>query len=366
MTEQELRSWLTLLMVPGVGPTRFRTLVEYFGSPDRVLKASSKGLSAVHGIDEKTATSISNFREQGDIDRQIKAIRRCNAKVITYRNDDYPQLLKEIYDPPPLLFVRGSLDPKDRFAVSIVGTRSPTPYGRLAAEKLSKGLSEKGITVVSGMARGIDSLVHRTVLASGGRTIAVLGCGVDITYPPENRGLRDSIIDQGAVVSEFTMGTGPDASNFPKRNRLISGLSLGVIVIEAGEKSGALLTVQSALEQNREIFAVPGNIDSAKSRGTNRLIKQGAKLVETVDDVIEELEAHLKPLIAPEKLVLVPEDLSHEEKLILENLGSEPKHIDKLTGEINLPAGQLLSILLSLELTGLVKQLPGKSFVRTF
>ena len=362
---EDLDSWLTLLNVPGVGPTRFRTLVQRFGTPEAVLSASLNDLLSIPRMDRKTAEAIRTYRDDAWLDKQRMAIDGNQVQIISSLDADYPQPLAQIYDPAPLLFVKGALEAGDMHAIAIVGSRSSTTYGKLVTEKIAAGLVEHGITVVSGMARGIDSIAHKEAIAHGGRTIAVFGCGVDVVYPPEHVKLRESIIQHGAIISEFPMGTKPDAPNFPRRNRLISGLSLGVIVIEAGERSGALLTSGYALSQNREVFAVPGNVGAPKSQGTNRLIKQGAKLVESVEDVLEELQSVLGkqpelPLATP-----IPEDLSPYEAAILEVLTREPKHIDKISAETNLAPSSALSALLMLELAGLVKQLSGKMFVRT-
>lgn len=360
---EDLDSWLTLLNVPGVGPTRFRSLVEKLGTPRAALSASVADLSSVPRIDRKTAEAIRSCRDDTWLYEQLKAIERHQVRVIPFVDQDYPQPLTRIYDPPPLLFVKGALQPGDAVALAVVGTRSASAYGRLVTQRLVAGLVQHDITVVSGMARGIDSIAHQEAFTRGGRTLAVLGCGVDVVYPPEHAKLRESVIQHGAVLSEFPMGTKPDASNFPRRNRVISGLCLGVVVVEAGRRSGALLTAGYAVNQNREVFAVPGNVGAVKSQGTNRLIKQGAKLVEDIDDIVVELRAVLGE--QPElPFGPVPDDLSASERAVLDVLDAQPKHIDKISADANLDPSAALSALLNLELAGPVKQLSGKMFVR--
>ena len=363
MFPDDLRAWLALSNVPGVGPGRFRALLSKFGSPEETLRASFKALCAVPGVDEKTASAIKVHPDEAWLDNQIKVMQKAGADVISYESPSYPERLREIYDPPPMLFVKGTLQAEDARSVAIVGSRMATPYGRAIAEEVAGELAGRGICVVSGMARGIDSAAHRGALSKGGRTLAVLGCGVDVLYPPENHRLREAIIEGGVLLSEFPMRTEPESTNFPKRNRLISGLSLGVVVVEADERSGALLTAQHAVDQNREVFAVPGNITVPQSRGPNRLIKGGAKLVQTVDDILEELEGQLGGLTGRSPAKAIPADLSDEEGTVLQMLSSEPKHIDTISAETGVPVQQALSILLSLELAGLVRQLPGKMFV---
>ena len=256
---RDLKAWLTLNAIPGIGPARFRSLLNTFGSPERILGAKARELLSVPGVDERTAEAIGLKQDHRFVERQLELIEKYNVVVATYQDPGYPENLKKIYDAPPVLFVRGTLTEKDRYAVAIVGSRTPSDYGKLVAERLSRDLTEKGMTVVSGMARGIDTIGHRSCLAGGGRTIAVLGCGVDVVYPAENRRLMDKIIESGAVVSEFPMETKPEGPHFPRRNRIISGLSLGVVVVEAGEKSGALFTAEFALNQNRAVSAMSEN-----------------------------------------------------------------------------------------------------------
>ncbi len=293
-------------------------------------------------------------------------MQKNGVELLTFKDGDYPRNLLAIYDPPPFLFVKGKLTEEDQSAVAIVGCRSASSYGKTITESIATELARNGITVVSGMARGIDSIGHLSALKEHGRTIAVFGSGLDVIYPPEHRRLAERISSSGALVSEFFLGTRPEAPNFPRRNRLISGLSLGVVVVEAGAKSGALLTANCALEQNREVFAIPGNLWSQKSEGTNRLIKQGAKLVTSVEDILEELPIALRggklSSLAAREADLP--DLSQGEKGIFKLISDEPRHIDRIATDASVSVWDALSLLLSLELKGLVKQLSGKMFIR--
>ncbi len=355
---------LRLSCVPGVGPQRLRALVGHFHSAAAVLAASAKELSRVPGIDRTTSAQISAFQDNGFAEQQVDLIEKSGARMVTYWDDDYPPYLKQVYDAPPTLFVKGAIEDRDQFGIAVVGSRSPSTYGRAAAAKLASELSQRGLTIVSGLAHGVDAIAHKSALDSGGRTIAVLGSGLDKVYPAENTHLFGRIAETAAVVSEFPMGTLPDRPNFPRRNRLISGLSLGVIVVEAGERSGALITASMALEQNREVFAVPGNIDSRRSVGCNNLLKEGAQVVTCSDDVIAVLAPQLRPILhaAPSQPVDVP--LTREEASVVAMLSNEPMHIDRIAKESNNTTGQALSILLSLELKNVVKQHPGKLFAR--
>jgi len=290
-------------------------------------------------------------------------------------DEHYPAWLRAIPDPPPVLYCDGSLEPGDRQAVAIVGSRQATPYGLRVTDALARELSRLGFTIVSGFARGIDAAAHRAALASGGRTVAVLGCGLDVDYPSGHASLRTEIAGSGAVLTEFAPGTAPFATNFPRRNRIISGLALGVVVVEAAEDSGSLITARLALEQGREVFAVPGPIDAPTSRGPHGLLKQGAKLVETVDDIVEELLPQLETMRTPLSQDFVatgagrrrpfapkPPDLSPEEQVVLRVIGREPRHLDDLTEQSRLPAAEVTRILLGLELKALVHQLPGQQY----
>jgi DNA processing protein len=359
----ELYYWVALNTVPNVGQIRFVSLVKHFGSPQKVLEASVREISKVEDVGEITASCIKGQVNYKEAERQVKAFEKSGCGWMTFTDSDYPKRLRQISDPPPFLFVKGSLTEADELAVALVGSRQATDYGKTITQRITSELVAKGITIVSGLATGIDSYAHKAALEAGGRTIAVLGCGLDIIYPSENKILAKKIEAQGALVSEFLFGTEPIAENFPKRNRIISGLSLGVIVVEAPAKSGALLTAQYALEQNREVFAVPGNLGKKTSEGANNLIKQGAKLVTRAEDILEELNLSTTMTVKEFKKQL-PE-LAEQEKAIYQVLSVEPIHIDNLAQESNLSISETLTGLLNLELKGLARQRSGKFFVRT-
>lgn len=376
-TSASLRPWFILRAVPGIGDALTCRLVQSFGSPDAVLHAPYDALAQVDGVSLALAKAIRQGPGAEDlqaIDRELKALERLPIRVLTILDPDYPARLKTIHDPPPLLSVSGMLSKEDHHAVAIVGTRHATPAGRVITEQLSRGLAEAGVTVVSGLARGIDGAAHRSALEAGGRTMAVLGCGIDRTYPPEHQALRKKIDEQGAVLSELPLGAYPHAYHFPKRNRIISGLSLGVVVVEAAPKSGSLITARLAAEQGREVFAVPGSIQSEQSRGTNGLIKQGAKLVETVEDILDELASQCEPSFQAQMQVrraalTRPVQsgrllLEQDEATLYAALSMEPVHIDELIAKTGLPAASVSGLLLSLELKGAIRQLPGPSCIR--
>ncbi len=356
--------WLGLSFVPGVGDVGYKNLISAFHNPKAVFEASVKDLDQVEGIGEKAAQAIKNFSGWERVDTEIQNLKRLGFKLVSMVDKDYPKNLYKIYYPPPILYVQGEILPGDAIALAIVGTRTADRYGRLLTERFASELASMGITVVSGMARGIDSVAHGAALKSGGRTIAVLGSGLDVIYPPENKNLYNQISENGAVISEFPLGSEPDAVNFPKRNRIISGLSLGVLVIQAPEKSGSLITASFALEQNREVFAVPGDIGSKLSCGTNTLIKKGAKLVDSIEDILGELEAfrRLKPIESPVEISRILERLNEDGKRIYSTITNEPIHIDDIITQSGFEPHRVLSTLLSLELEGFITQLPGKMF----
>jgi DNA processing protein len=360
--------WLALHLVPGVGRLTFKKLVGYFGHPRHVMQATAGQLTRVSGIGPKIAQAITGCQAARVVEQEMRAARAAGCQIITQDEQGYPALLKTIEDPPPVLYVKGDLGEAMAVGVAVVGSRRPSTYGKVVAEQLARGLAACGVTVVSGLARGIDSVAHLHSLESGGRTIAILGCGLSYMYPPENRRLADRICQQGAVVSEFPMATKPDRLNFPLRNRTISGMSLGTVVVEAGERSGALITAQWALEQGREVFAVPGNVTAPTSRGTNRLIKMGAKLVEDVDDILEELPHYaLAGTLdrAPVQREFCQADSTPDERHLLEVLDPvEARHIDCIIEQAHVPASLVSSLLLRLELEGRVTQLPGKLFLK--
>jgi len=364
---EEIFYWLALSLTTGVGSTLMRRLLDRFETPEAVFHAPMKELLKIEGLGEKVAEEIRKGPLEKGVERELYLLREVGGRVITLKDEEYPKRLRDIYDPPPLFYVRGGLKKEDELAVSIVGSRKTTPYGRWFTEKVSQELARHGVTIVSGMARGIDSLAHWGAISGGGRTIAVLGCGVDVIYPSENRNLFTKIIDHGGILSEFPMGSPPEGGHFPRRNRIISGLSLGVVVVQAGEKSGSLITAGYALEQGREVFAVPGNVGTESSRGTHRLIKEGAKLVESSEDILEEILPQLgREREETQKVKTTRPDLTEEEEVLYELLGETPLHIDVMIRESRFDPGKVSSLLLNLELRGLVSQWPGKCFSRKF
>ncbi|MFC1726306.1 DNA-processing protein DprA [candidate division KSB1 bacterium] len=357
----DISGLLYLTAIPKLGANRIIKLINAFKTPENILKARVDEISMVPGFDKKIAELIVKNRNKKFVENQLKILNLIGAKIISLWDKEYPENLKNIFDPPILLFVRGEFKENDKFSISIVGSRSPSIYGKLDAEKISAELTKEGLTIVSGFARGIDSAAHKSVLDSGGRTIAVLGCGVNIIYPPEQRRLFFRIIDNGAVISEYPFDTPPDPYNFPRRNRIISGLSLGTLVVEAGEKSGALITANQALEQNREVYAMPRNISFPTSKGTNELIKSGAKLVQSGSDILEEIAPHIKKKNIEEKVLPA---LTDDEKKVYGILSEEPIHVDKISELAGKKTSEIPMILLNLELKGIIKQVPGAKFMR--
>ena len=374
----EVDKWLKLIRADGVGPVTFARLLERFGSADRTLGASVGELAKVDGIGLRTAERIAATRNKFDASAEINLAARLGVFLLTLQDPRYPPVLKRIHDPPPVLYVKGSLTRDDNLAISIVGSRRCSTYGREQSGRLAHMLASAGFTICSGMARGIDTEAHNGALAARGRTIAVQGCGLANIFPPENKRLFELICESGACISELPLGYEPLAENFPPRNRIIAGLSLGTIVVEAGLRSGALITAAAALDYNRDVMAVPGKIDSPLARGSNRLIKQGAKLIESVEDVIEalgyvgeQLREHVAtaaqnaaqkvemPLFDVGKLKLSP-----DERKIHDVLTKEPTHIDQIIADTQLPPGAVNAALISLRLKALIKQLPGSHFCR--
>jgi len=363
MMAEDLFYWLALNFVPGVGAIFIKRLLDRFQTPEAVFQASMKELLEVEGLGVKVASEIRKGPSEQAVKNELSSLEKSGGRIITLEDEAYPPRLRDIYDPPALLYLKGELNKEDELAVSIVGSRKTTPYGRWITEKISQTLVRYGVTIVSGMARGVDSVAHWGAISGGGRTLAVLGCGVDVVYPPENRNLFSKIIEQGAVLSEFPMGSPPEGGHFPKRNRIISGLSMGVVVVEAGPDSGSLITANFALEQGREVFAIPGNVGAGGSRGTNRLIKDGAKLVESSEDILEEILPQWKR--EKERIEEVKPrgpELSEEEKVLYEMLGETPLHIDAMIRESKFEPGKVSSLLLNLELKGVISQWPGKCF----
>lgn len=354
---KEVECWIGLSLVPGIGENRLRFLVSRFKSARGVFEASRSELSSLGILDNRILVELSGSRYVELGQKQADLIHKVGGQVVTFLDQDYPQNLKNLDDAPPLLYVRGSLEEDDSLAIAIVGSRRATAYGRATAERLSFELASRGVTIISGFATGVDSAAHRGALRAGGRTLAVLGCGLDINYPASNRGLREKIVSSGALVTEFPLGTQPLAGNFPKRNRIVSGLSLGLVVAEAAIKSGTFSTVKWAADQGREVFAVPGDINRKTSSGTNRLIKEGAKLTTCADDVLEEIGISKRPAIQAAK-----ESVSDDEREVMERLEYGPVHVDEIAEHLKMPVSKTLAVLLSLELKGVVRQTPGKIF----
>jgi len=362
---EEITYWVALSLVPGVGSVLFKRLLDQFKTPDAVFRATLRDLLRVEGVGKKVAEEIQKGPAEKKTERELRLVKEAGGTLLTIADEHYPLRLREIYDPPPLLYLRGELREEDNLALSIVGSRKTSPYGRWITEKISQEIVRHGITIVSGMARGIDSVAHGGAISGGGRTLAVLGCGIDVIYPPENRTLFGQIIDHGAVLSEFPMGSRPEGIHFPRRNRIISGLSIGVVVVQASAKSGSLITAEYALEQGREVFAIPGNVGADGSRGTNRLIKEGAKLVESSEDILEEILPRWKRMRESSINVQCPgEGLFEEEKVIYQLLSESPLHIDVIIRESRLDPGKVSSLLLDLELKSFITQWPGKCFTK--
>lgn len=356
--KKESRYWVGFTLISGIGFVRFNQLLTHFKTLENAWKAGPGELRQA-GLDSGTVQSVINSRPVIDLDAEMEKLERSGVQAIISSSRDYPKRLKEVYDFPPVLFVKGTLSAEDDECISVVGTRRATAYGRQVTEEITTDLARSSITIASGLARGIDTVAHKSALAAGGRTIAVFACGLDKIYPPENADLARRIPEQGALVSEYPLGTKPRPDYFPRRNRIMSGLSLGVLVIEAGEESGAMITAQLALEQNREVFAVPGSILSPASNGTNKLIQEGAKLVRDYRDVLQELNlsvvAHqmeMKPLI----------ETTEQESFLLKHLSPEPVHIDEVCRASGLPISTVSSTLAVLELKGLVKQIGAMSY----
>ncbi len=362
---REQDAWLALCLIPEVGAATFHRLVQELGSAGAVLTATPAGLERIPGVSRETAQAIGSFAWREALDRELRVIETRGFTIIRFGDEEYPRPLAEIHAAPPILYVRGTVVPQDGVAVAIVGSRKATSYGISMAEQIGGELARRGVTIVSGMARGIDAAAHRGALEAGGRSIAVLGCGLGVTYPPEHGDLSDDLATKGAIISEFPVFAPPKPDHFPRRNRIISGLSLGVVVVEAGIQSGALITANCALDQGREVFAVPGQAMARSSRGCHQLIKAGAKLTEGWEDVWEELEPRLGLAAATEiSAPSVGPPLEPEEFLIVDALEGGPVQIDELIARTQLPAGQMASLLLSLMLKGVIEELPGKSFAR--
>lgn len=384
--DSDLLDALRLHLVPGVGPRTTQSLLEAFGSAANVLKANEAQLLAIDGIGPKLARALRAARDSDEPGRELARCRNLSVRLFARGAPDYPHLLSAIPDAPAVLYCRGELLPQDEIAVAIVGSRQCTYYGISQAERLAAGLARAGVTVVSGLARGIDAAAHRAALAEGGRTLAVTATGLETVYPPEHETLAAEVAAEGAVLTEFRLDQKPLAGLFPQRNRVISGLSLGVIIVEAGRKSGALHTARHAMEQNREVFAVPGRIDNAASDGCHDLIRDGATLIRGVDDVLEQLGPLLRPVSLPTNPVqpngssartngAKPEPkrelrsvaeltLNDQERLVLDHVPGEPAQVDAVLASAGLDAPRVLATLTVLEMKRLVRRLPGNLVVR--
>jgi DNA processing protein len=361
MDNSELKYWVGFSLVPGIGRVRFGQLESYFHTLEAAWNAGPNELKQA-GLDGGAVRSIIASRPKISLDEEMEKLERNGVRAFTYHDESYPARLKEIYDYPPVLYIRGELETRDEWCLAVVGTRRPTVYGRQVTEEIVAELVRNKITVVSGLAKGIDSIAHSAALEAGGRSLAIFACGLDTVYPAENLNLAKRLANQGALISEYPIGVKPKPEYFPRRNRILSGMSLGVLVVEAGETSGAIITAHLALEQNREVFAVPGSILSPASKGTNKLIQEGAKLVTGCNDILEELNltaaAH-----QIEFKELVP--TTETESVLLKRLGAEPVHIDEVCRSSGLPISEVSSTLAMMELKGLVKQVGAMNYALT-
>lgn len=355
----ELAYWIGFNKVMGIGPARLRALLDYFGDIQTAWNGDPTELQEA-GLDRRSLANLLAARKSLDLGRELQRLEQAGVTVLTWDSEAYPRNLLTIHDAPPVLYVQGDLLPEDDWAVAVVGTRHASVYGKEAARNLAGDLARSGVTVVSGLALGIDAVAHQAALDAGGRTIAVLGSGVDVIYPEQNRRLAQAVAKRGALVSEYALGTPPERSNFPPRNRIISGLALGVIIVEAGARSGALITADFALDQGREVFAVPGSIFQRSCEGTNRLIRDGARPVLSVNDVLEELNLAQVTQQAEVRAAVPTTEL---EQSLLDLLSSEPTHVDELGRAAELPAATVASTLALLELKGLARQVGGMSYV---
>jgi DNA processing protein len=374
----QIALWLKLIRAEGIGPTLFKRLLDYFEDVEHIFTASVAELMKIEGIGNKTAESIVRTRDAFDVDSELALADKLGVWIIHLQDQRYPPALRAIYDPPPVLYVKGTLTRADNLAMAIVGSRRCSHYGTEQANRFSHLLASAGFTIVSGLARGIDSAAHRGALATKGRTIAVQGCGLSNIFPPENQKLFEQITENGAVISELPLSYEPLAENFPARNRIIAGLSMGVLVVEATYRSGALISAQAAMDNNREVMAVPGRIDSPCSLGCHKLLKQGARLIDSIDEIMDALgyvgdglKTHAeaaateaeqnaqRTLFDVSRLNLTPDETG-----ILDHLNSEPVHVEELIELTQLPAGKVHSAVISLQLKGLVKQLPGNMIVK--
>ena len=356
---EEKAYWVGWNLVKGVGAVRFKQLLDFFGSAELAWNAPGSALLSA-GMPQKVIDRHYQIKNQVDLDRIMDRISANVIRVVTWEEDEYPRRLKEINQSPPVLFIKGSINVEDDWAVAVVGTRRVTPYGRQVADELGRFLAQNGVTVISGLARGVDAIAHHAALEAGGRTIAVLGSGVDVIYPPEHRKLATEIIQQGALVSDYPVGTQPDGVNFPPRNRIISGLSLATVVVEAGEKSGALITAEFAVDQGKDVFAVPGSILNAQSEGTNRLIEQGARPLLKFGEILETLQLEQIP---EKQLTRKLNPMTSLEQTLFSQLTSDPTHIDQLCEKTGLSITDVSATLTMMELKGLVSQVGGMNYI---
>lgn len=358
LTNKDLKYWVGFSLIPGIGRVRLTQLENHFGNLTDAWKATPAELKQ-SGLDAASIRAVTSCRTKISPEAELEKLDRYGVKALTYHDPGYPSRLKEIYDYPPLLYLRGSLQPEDEWCLSVVGTRRATVYGRQVTEEIVSDLARNKITIVSGLAKGIDTIAHHSALEAGGRSLAVFGCGLDIVYPSENAELARRVMQRGALISEYPLGTKPKPEHFPRRNRIMSGLSLGVLVIEAGDTSGAMITAHLALEQNRDVFAIPGSILSPASQGTNHLIQEGAKLVSDYTDILEELNLTVVAQQAEMKGLIPPSDT---ESLLMKQLGAEPTHIDEVCRSSGLPVSTVSSTLAMMELKGLVKQMGSMNY----
>jgi DNA processing protein len=354
------RYWVAFNLVHGIGAVRFASLLESFGNLEDAWRASPEALLA-SGIGPQAVRRVVEARRSLDLDAEMERIERAGARLVTWEDEDYPARLREVASAPPVLYLRGSLLPVDGKAVAVVGTRRPTPYGQSVARDLGAALAVHGVTVVSGLARGIDAIAHRAVLEAGGRTLAVLGSGLDQIYPSEHRHLADEIEANGAVVTDYALGTPPEAANFPPRNRIISGLARTVVIVEAGEESGALITARFAADQGRDVFVVPGSIYNRASKGTNRLLQEGATPLLTPEDVLESLRPPGRAIAAGPEAIELADPI---ENAVLKLLSAEPAHVDELVVQSSQPASSVTAALSFLELKGLAHHVGGMNYIR--
>ncbi|MBI4731455.1 MAG: DNA-protecting protein DprA [Chloroflexi bacterium] len=353
------RYWVGFNLVKGIGAVRLQALMKHFGDLELAWQSPVDALQAA-GLSPKLAERVSQVRSSVDLEKYMTHVATQGISILTWDDDLYPPRLKEIDQPPPVLYVRGTLTKEDAWAVAVVGTRRVSAYGRQVTEDLASFLAANGVTVVSGLARGVDAIAHQSALKAGGRTLAVLGCGVDRVYPPEHQQLAEKMMSSGAIVSDYAPGTPPDASNFPPRNRIISGLSMATVVVEAGDTSGALITAQFAVDQGREVFAVPGNILAPQSKGTNRLIAQGARPMLSGRDLLDILNLTRVTEQRQVRKVLPADEV---EASLLNVLTHEPLHVDEIRSQTGLPIERVSATLTMMELKGLVRQTGGMNFV---